>query len=921
MTQHDSHRLGLRASVLTATLTAGITLYASVAPAQYRAYVTTLNNNGPGSVAVIDTATNAVVGTLAAGLGPYLIATSPDGALVYVVEGNDKAIDVFGAATGNRLHTVKLPDPNRISPQGFAITPDGAFAYVSNGDNGFLEPGTVFVIDMDAGTVVNKILFDRAYRLALSPDATTLYVDGDPGLGIIDTAASSLTATVGVYSYGPLVVSPDGQVVYVAGCQIDGDSYEDARICVVDASTNAASSVHLASGSSAVNGLALSPDGRILYVAHQDASSDAGALAVFDTASRTLTADIPIGNSPNGVAVTPDGRAVYVTNLGTDTVSAIDAATNAVTATIPVGQWPGAIVIAPAPGSATAPTPTRRPTRTPTVAPPTPTRSGVSIAISSATAERGDAVTITATLETASTAAAAVQNDITFATAVPIFACTVNPDIGKDLTAFEISTAGMRAIVLGDNVDPIPDASVLYTCTVRVTTDAAPGAQYSLHISHVIASDPNGVALSAAGTSGVIRVPLPPALTQTPSPSPTPTITSRPPPTCVANCDGPRAVAYIADFDSNNVVVLDTARDQVSATIPLPVGVGPLDVAIAPDGRSVYVTTLTPGTLPQLMVIDTATNSVTATIPLDTNPDSFQRLPHDIAVARDGRFVYVAGGMHNNIAVIDVADASVVAHIALPGFPNSIAASPDGRFAYATHNGPYCPSGRTYTCPGTVDVIDLDPNSATFRTVIGTLSSPGADPVHIAVSSDSSVAYALNQNNPADTVTVFDLTTGAVTTSIPLNWSPIDIALSADGRTAFVTKASPPAVDVIDTATNSVTGTIAVDTPSGIAVTPDGQRVYVTAQSAGRVLEIDTVSNTLTAMIPAGQLPRAIAIGIVPLAPTATPVSVVAGSAAQTDTQAAATGSGGCSMTPPTGSGLLVSLPAALGLWRRRRRV
>jgi YVTN family beta-propeller protein len=41
-----------------------------------------------------------------------------------------------------------------------------------------------------------------------------------------------------------------------------------------------------------------------------------------------------------GVALTPDGRTVYVTNRVDNTVSMIAAATNTVTATIPVGEIP-----------------------------------------------------------------------------------------------------------------------------------------------------------------------------------------------------------------------------------------------------------------------------------------------------------------------------------------------------------------------------------------------------------------------------------------------------------------------------------------------------------------------------------------------------------------------------------------------------
>jgi YVTN family beta-propeller protein len=61
---------------------------------------------------------------------------------------------------------------------------------------------------------------------------------------------------------------------------------------------------------------------------------------VIDAATNTVSATIPVGDTPFGVAVTPDGSKVYVANLNRNTVSVIDTATNTVIATIPVGIEP-----------------------------------------------------------------------------------------------------------------------------------------------------------------------------------------------------------------------------------------------------------------------------------------------------------------------------------------------------------------------------------------------------------------------------------------------------------------------------------------------------------------------------------------------------------------------------------------------------
>ncbi|MGW8955788.1 YncE family protein [Streptomyces sp. NPDC055709] len=73
--------------------------------------------------------------------------------------------------------------------------------------------------------------------------------------------------------------------------------------------------------------------------------------------------------------------------------------------------------------------------------------------------------------------------------------------------------------------------------------------------------------------------------------------------------------AYVTNFNSNNVSVIDTATNTVTTTIP--VGTVPNGVAVAPNDASVYVTN---GLSNNVSVIDTSTNTVTATVPVGTVP-------------------------------------------------------------------------------------------------------------------------------------------------------------------------------------------------------------------------------------------------------------------------------------------------------------
>ncbi len=74
-------------------------------------------------------------------------------------------------------------------------------------------------------------------------------------------------------------------------------------------------------------------------------------MSAITLATGAVSAPIAVGASPGGLAVTPDGKQVYVANPGESkangTVSVIDTATGVVTATIPVGVGPGIVEISP----------------------------------------------------------------------------------------------------------------------------------------------------------------------------------------------------------------------------------------------------------------------------------------------------------------------------------------------------------------------------------------------------------------------------------------------------------------------------------------------------------------------------------------------------------------------------------------------
>jgi DNA-binding beta-propeller fold protein YncE len=261
-----------------------------------------------------------------------------------------------------------------------AISPDGDNAYVAS----FTDDAVVVFTRNPDGTLVSTSCFqndggsdcdgsggdipalDGAADIAVSPDGTSVYVvsnesnavalftrnlDGSlTSQGCIqDSASGSLCdgsggETPGLQSANGIVVSPDGQNVYVASFLSDGVAWftreEDGALtpqgCIQNTGrTECAGLGGTTAGLDGAYDLAISADGKNVYVA----ANQSDTVVVFNRApDGTLTAagcvqepGISICASsfsgldgPRAVAVSPDGSNVYVGTLLDDAVITFD---------------------------------------------------------------------------------------------------------------------------------------------------------------------------------------------------------------------------------------------------------------------------------------------------------------------------------------------------------------------------------------------------------------------------------------------------------------------------------------------------------------------------------------------------------------------------------------------------------------------
>ena len=167
--------------------------------------------------------------------------------------------------------------------------------------------------------------------------------------------------------------------------------------------------------------------------------------------------------------------------------------------------------------------------------------------------------------------------------------------------------------------------------------------------------------------------------------------------------------------------------------------------------------------------------------------------------------------------------------------PDGVAVTPNGKTAFVTN-----PVG------GSVSTIDVK-----TRIKHPTDIPVGANPYGVAVTPDGKTAFVTN--NGSSSVSTIDVKSRTKhPTDIPVAAGPKGMAVTPDGKTAFVTNANPDAapapsggsLSTIDVKTRTKhPPDIALGSfPFGVAVTPDGKTAFVTNNVGGTVSAIDVKS-------------------------------------------------------------------------------
>jgi PQQ-dependent catabolism-associated beta-propeller protein len=302
-------------------------------------YVT---NERAGTIQVIDTARDQIVGIVRIGNRPRGIVVSPDRSRIYVAkswwrDGNAPRRGSRGPEAIIALSTKTLTPLKEYiggsDPECVAVAPDGKRLYESNED-----ASTATILDMaTAKPLAALTVGTEPEGVTASPDGRWVYVTAETSnvITVIDARRKEVVANVLVDSRPRAsVFTRDSKRAWVSA-EVGGS------VSLIDVQRHAVvRRIRLAPSDRPV-GLVLSRDEKRLYVA----TGRGNRVVAIDTETMRAVAAIPTGNRVWGIARSRDGSKVYAANSLSNTVSVIDTKTDRVVRTIATDDGPWGLAV------------------------------------------------------------------------------------------------------------------------------------------------------------------------------------------------------------------------------------------------------------------------------------------------------------------------------------------------------------------------------------------------------------------------------------------------------------------------------------------------------------------------------------------------------------------------------------------------
>ncbi|GAA3956952.1 gliding motility-associated C-terminal domain-containing protein [Mucilaginibacter dorajii] len=611
-----------------------------------------------------------------------------------------------------------------------------------------------------------------------------------------------------------------------------------------------------------------------------------GIVSVINSASNTEIATIPVGAEPWGVSASKDGKRVYVTNSGSNTISVISTASNAVITTINVGAGPHGIVVSPDGSRVYV--------------------ANTGFSYLSSSGPNSVSVINTSTNKVIATVAVGIT---------PV-AIAISPDGSKVYVANYLSNTISVINTATNTVSKTfdggaytwgiivsPDGSRIYVCNPATqTVSVISTADYSVIATIPIDGSAAGIALSADGSRAYVAIPSKTTLAviNTKTNNIITVIGMDSSPSGVSlSVDG--SVIYVTDYNSNNVSAISTATNSRINTIDIGAAAFSVGNAVSPgpacNGLPVTFTIkVRPAPLPHGIVTGNVTGSISACEGvasanfqkflvsahnlsgnvLVTTPTGFEisldnnNYKSSIEVAPSGGIigdipVYVrssaaapAGALAGIITLssLNVADEEVHVTANIHALPTvSTIANQTILAGQATHAVNFARAGNAVTWTNDKPTIGLPANGtgdiASFVTV-----NAGSVPVTATITATPIPAgFAYITNSASSSVSVIDVGTNKVVSTIAMGQDPQHVYASPDGNFVYVSDPLSRTVSVINTTSNTVTASIPVGQGAfSLIVSPDNSRLYLVNLNEGlnadNISVINTATNSIISTIP-----------------------------------------------------------------------
>jgi len=303
----------------------------------------------PGTVTVINGATNMVAATVNVGIFPEFLVINPVTNKIYVTNRRDNTVSVINGATNTVIKTISVGSKPTVAD----VNPITNKIYVVNNGNG--QGTTMSVIDGNTDTVTATVTVGN-YPVSVAVDSVRnmVYVanycgnqfgcNATPAPGtvsVVNGANNTVVHTVTV-GYGPLLIFVNNVTnkIYAtnscgntSSCDITGDDTNViGTVTQIDGASFATQTASTGQGQAAAS---LNAVTNYLYV-----SNNTDNTVSFINGSTLAVSTVNVGTGPEDVEVDTSKNTIYVCNSGSNNVSVINGATLQTTTTVNVGNSP-----------------------------------------------------------------------------------------------------------------------------------------------------------------------------------------------------------------------------------------------------------------------------------------------------------------------------------------------------------------------------------------------------------------------------------------------------------------------------------------------------------------------------------------------------------------------------------------------------